>query len=64
MGVRGYNVALLHHGGVRLFSWGCGGRMHVIPNDEPLEEVYCFKYCTLGIKWQQMEDVKGKWYTE
>ena len=31
--------------------------MHVILNDEPLEEVDYFK-------WQLMEDVKGKWYTE
>ena len=34
-----------------------GGRMHVIINDEPLEEMDCFKY--LG-----SQGVKGKWYTE
>ena len=38
------------------------GRMHVILNGEPLEEVYCLKY--LGRKWQLMDDVKGMWYTE
>ena len=37
-------------------------RRHAIPNDEQLEEVDCFKY--QGRKWQQMEDVKGMWYTE
>ena len=39
-----------------------GGRMHVILNGEPLEEVDCFKY--LSRKWQLMEDVKGMWCTE
>ena len=39
-----------------------GGRMHVIPNGEPLEEVDCFKY--RGRKWQSMEDMKGMWCTE
>ena len=42
--------------------YGNGGRMHVILNGEPLQEVDCFKSC--GRKWQLMEDVKGMWYTE
>ena len=42
--------------------YGNGGRMHVILNGEPLEEVDCFKY--LGRKWQLMADVKVMWYTE
>ena len=29
---------------VRCSRYGNGGRMHVILNTEPLEEVYCFKY--------------------
>ena len=33
---------------------GNGGRMHVILNGEPFEEVDCVKY--LGRKWQLMED--------
>ena len=41
---------------------GNGGRMHVILNGEPLEELDCFKY--LGRKWQLMEDVNGMWYPE
>ena len=40
---------------------GNGGQMHVTPlNSEPLDEVDC----TLGRKWQLMDDVKGTWYTE
>ena len=41
---------------------GNGGRMHVILNGEPLEEMDCFKY--LGRKWQLMEDVNWMWYPE
>ena len=41
---------------------GNGGRMHVILNVEPLEEVDCFKY--QGSQVQLMEDVKWMWYTE
>ena len=29
---------------MRCVRYGKGGRMHVILNDEPLEEVGCFKY--------------------
>ena len=29
---------------IRCSMYGNRGRMHVIPNDEPLEEVDCFKY--------------------
>ena len=47
---------------IRRSSHGNRGRMDVILNDEPLEEVDCFKY--LGGKWQPMEDVNGMWYTE
>ena len=47
---------------VRFSRYGNGGRMHVILNGEPLEEVDCFKY--LGRKWQLMEDVKEMWCTE
>ena len=39
-----------------------GGRMHVILNDKPLDELDCFKY--LGIHWQLIADVKGMWYTD
>ena len=41
--------------------YGNGGRMHVILNGEPLEEVDCLS--TWSRKWQLMEDVKGMWYT-
>ena len=41
---------------------GKGGRMHVILNGEPLEEVDYFN--TWDRKCQLMEDVKGMWYTE
>ena len=48
---------------MRCSRYGNGGRMHVIQNCEPLEEVDCFQY--LGsCKWQLMEDVKVMWYTE
>ena len=48
---------------MRCSSYGNGGRMQVILNGEPLEKLNCFKY--LGSQaWQQMEDVKGMWYTE
>ena len=47
---------------MRFSRYGNKGRMHVILNGEPLEEVDCFKY--MGSKWQLMEDVKGMWYTE
>ena len=36
--------------------------MHVILNEEPLEEVDCIK--SRGPKWQLMKDVKRMWYTE
>ena len=42
--------------------YGNGGRMHLILNGEPLEEVVALS--TWGRKWQPMEDVKGMWYTE
>ena len=29
---------------MRCSRYGNGGRMHVIPNGEPLEEVDCYKY--------------------
>ena len=38
------------------------GRIHVILNGEPLEEVDCLSIW--GRKWQLKEDVKGMWYTE
>ena len=47
---------------VRCSRYDNDGRMHVILNGEPLEEVDCFKY--LGSQWQLMEDVNGMWYTE
>ena len=47
---------------MRCSRYGNGDRRHVILNGEPLEEVDSFKYP--GRKWQLMEDVKGKWYTE
>ena len=42
--------------------YGSGGRMHVILNGEPFEQVD-FEVPG-GRKWQLMEDVKGMWYTE
>ena len=47
---------------MRCSRYGNGDRMHVILNDEPLEEVVVLS--TWGRKWQPMEDVKGMWYTE
>ena len=44
---------------IRCSWYGNRGRMHVILNGEPLEEVDCFKYLV-----QLMEDVKGMWCTE
>ena len=41
---------------VRCLRYGNGGRMHVILNDEPLEEVDCFKY--LGSMWYT-EELRG-----
>ena len=38
------------------------GRMHVRLNEEPLEEVDCFK--SLCRKWQRMEHENVMWYTE
>ena len=46
---------------MRCSRYGDGGRMHVILNGEPLEEVDCVKY--QESKWQLMEDVKGLVYT-
>ena len=41
---------------MRCSRYGNADRMHVILNDELLEEVDCFKpWCS---KWQSMEDVK------
>ena len=40
--------------------YGNWGRMHVILNGEPLEEVDCFK--CLESQMQLMKDVKGMWY--
>ena len=47
---------------IRCSRYGNGGRIHVILNGDPLEEVYCFKY--LGSQETADEDVKGMWYTE
>ena len=47
---------------MRCSQHGDGGRMHVILNGEPLEEVNYFKY--LGRNWQLMQDVKGMWFSE
>ena len=46
---------------MRCSRYGDGGRMDVILNGEPLEEVDCFKYSTWSRKWQLMEDMKGMW---
>ena len=46
---------------MRCSKYGNGGRMHVLLNGEPLEEVDCFTWVR---KWQLMEDVKKMWYTE
>ena len=43
-------------------KYGNGGRMHMILNGEPLEEVD--RLSTRGRKWQPMEDVKGMYCTE
>ena len=43
--------------------YGNGGRMHMILNGQPLEEVECLKLSTWGRKLQ-LKDVKGEWYTE
>ena len=45
---------------MRCSRYGNGGRMHVILNCEPLEEVYCI----WDRKWQLMEDMKRMWYTK
>ena len=37
--------------------------MNVILNGEPLVELWVV-LCTWSRKWQQMDDVKGMWYTE
>ena len=37
------------------------GRMFVMLNGEPLEEMDCFK--SWERKWQLMDDVKWMWYT-
>ena len=42
---------------MRCSRYGNGGRLHVILNDEPLEEVDCLMY--LGRKWQLTKDIKG-----
>ena len=34
---------------MRCSRYGSGGRMHVILNGEPLEEVDCFKYLRLQV---------------
>ena len=49
---------------MRCSRYGNGGRMHVILNGKPLEEVDCYKLSTWGRKWQLMDDAKGMWYTE
>ena len=48
---------------MRSSRYGNGDRMHVILNNEALEEVDCF-LSTWFRKWQPMEDVKGMWDTE
>ena len=48
---------------VMRFSWySNGGRMHVVLNSEPLQEVDYLK--TWLRQWQLMQDVKVIWYTE
>ena len=47
---------------MRCSMYGNEGRMHVILNAEPLEEVIVLS--TWDRKWQLMEDVTGMWYTE
>ena len=42
---------------MRCPRYGNGGRMHVIPNGESLEEVVILS--TWDRKWQLKEDVKG-----
>ena len=51
---------------MRSLWYGNGGRMHVILNSEPLDEVYCFKH-----QWSQVaadggceRDVVHRMYTE
>ena len=46
---------------MRCSRYGNGGRMHLILNGEPLDEVGCFKY--LGSQVAADEDVEGMWYT-
>ena len=52
---------------MRRSRYGNGGRMHVILNGEPLDEVDYFKYLGSQVAadghWR-IEDVKGMWYTE
>ena len=48
----------------RCSRYGNGGRMHVIINCKPLEEVDCFKYLGSQGTWPLLEDVKGMWYSE
>ena len=47
---------------IRCSRYGNGARMLIL-NGEPLEEVFVF-LSPWGRKWQQMEYVKGMWYTE
>ena len=47
---------------MRCTRYGNGGRMHVILNGEPLDEVDCFKY--LGSQVVADVNVKGMWFTE
>ena len=45
---------------MRCSRYGNVGRMHMILNGEPLEEVIS----TWSCNWQLMEDVTEMWYTE
>ena len=47
---------------VRCSRYINGDRMHVMLNGEPLERWIVLS--TYGRKWQLMEDVKWRWYTE
>ena len=47
---------------MRCSRYGYWGRMHVILNGEPLQEVDCFKY--LGSQVAADGGCEGMWYTE
>ena len=49
---------------MRCSRYGNGGRMQVILNDEPLEEVDCLKYLVSQVAADGGCDRTGMWYTE